>query len=275
VVEPRHLQTLESVQTLAPRMPWSELTLLAPTDTFTSARVHTYRLTNSEQKAEQASWTSRKASGIRPMQPTGPFDARGGELVLVCPSCPDAPTAADERHPHQEESAMIGNRLPTYTFRAGVLTYVFVAVATASMTAEAASAQGHVHPAPPQTQQSQGQVHQPQGHVHRATIVRLNDLGLEKGGSDSVTVLVWATGSAKVGVGAADPTPLADTLRLSSLPAITADVSEGDVHIRLMTPGRMRLGAEVSGGRAIRFTATGRHIVVLKGGVGADTITDP
>ena len=82
-------------------------------------------------------------------------------------------------------------------------------------------------------------------------------------------------GSAKVGVGDAAPTALADTLRLSSLPAITADVSEGDVHIRLMTPGRMRLGAEVSGGRAIRFTATGRHIVVLKGGVGADTITDP
>jgi len=25
----------------------------------------------------------------------------------------------------------------------------------------------------------------------------------------------------------------------------------------------------------LRFTATGRHVVVLKGGVGADTITDP
>jgi hypothetical protein len=37
----------------------------------------------------------------------------------------------------------------------------------------------------------------------------------------------------------------------------------------------MRLSAEVSGGRALRFTATGRHVVVLKGGVGADTITDP
>jgi len=68
---------------------------------------------------------------------------------------------------------------------------------------------------------------------------------------------------------------LTDTLRLSSLPAITADVSEADVHIRLLTPGRMRLGAEVTGGRALRFTATGRHVVVLKGGVGADTITDP
>jgi hypothetical protein len=170
---------------------------------------------------------------------------------------------------------MVRNRLPTHAFRAGVLTYVFAAVASASISTEAASAQGHVHPAPGQAQQPQGHVHQPQGHVHRATIVRLSALGLEKGPSDSVQVLVWASGTAKVGVGNADPTPLADTLRLSSLPAITADVSEGDVHIRLITPGRMRLGAEVSGGRAIRFTATGRHIVVLKGGVGADTITDP
>ena len=184
---------------------------------------------------------------------------------------------------------MVRDQLPTRGFRGGVLTYVFAAIAIASMTASTASAQGHVHPSPSPATPPQGHVHpspgpatQPQGHVHqpapavrRTTIVRLNALGLEKLPSDSVQVLVWATGSAKVGVGDAAPTSRADTLRLSSLPAITADVSDGDVHIRLVTPGRMRLGAEVSGGRAIRFTATGRHIVVLKGGVGADTITDP
>ena len=167
---------------------------------------------------------------------------------------------------------MIRIRMPMRALSAGVLTYVFAAVAGASMTAEAASAQSLVPP--PLTQQPLGPA-QPQAHVHRTTIVRLSALALEKLPSDSVQVLVWASGNAKVGVGSADPTALADTLRLSSLPAITADVSEGDVHIRLLTPGRMRLGAEVSGGRAIRFTATGRHIVVLKGGVGADTITDP
>jgi hypothetical protein len=155
-------------------------------------------------------------------------------------------------------------------------------VAGASLTAEVALAQEHAHQAPAPAQQPLGPVQQPLGPVQqpptlvrRTTIVRLSALGLEKPTSDSVQVLVWTSGAAKVGIGAADPTPLADTLRLASLPAITADVSEGDVHIRLVTPGRMRLGAEVSGGRAIRFTATGRHIVVLKGGVGADTITDP
>ena len=48
VVEPRHLQTLETVQRLEPGLHWSELTLLTPADTFTSARVYTYRFASSE-----------------------------------------------------------------------------------------------------------------------------------------------------------------------------------------------------------------------------------
>ena len=110
---------------------------------------------------------------------------------------------------------------------------------------------------------------------HRSVIVRINNLGVDPVTTDSVRVIVYSAGPARVGIGDAEPKLLTDTLRLSSLPAITADVSEADVHIRLLTPGRMRLGAEVTGGRALRFTATGRHVVVLKGGVGADTITDP
>jgi hypothetical protein len=155
---------------------------------------------------------------------------------------------------------MARDRLPARRYRGGVLPYLLAAVVVAVATPPVAAAQAHAHP---------------QAHAHRATIVRLTSLGLETPTPDSVQVVVWASGPARVGVGNADPTPLADTLRLSSLPSITADVSQGDVHIRLLSPGRMRLGGEVSGGRAIRFTATGRHVVILKGGVGADTITDP
>jgi hypothetical protein len=155
---------------------------------------------------------------------------------------------------------MARDRLPARRFRGGVLPYLLAGVVVAVATPPVAAAQAHAHP---------------QAHAHRATIVRLTSLGLETPTPDSVQVVVWASGPARVGVGNADPTPLADTLRLSSLPSITADVSQGDVHIRLLSPGRMRLGGEVSGGRAIRFTATGRHVVILKGGVGADTITDP
>ena len=109
----------------------------------------------------------------------------------------------------------------------------------------------------------------------RAVIVRIHNVGSAPSTSDSAQVVIYTSGSARVGVDNADPAPLTDTLRLSSLTAITADVTDGDVHIRLLSPGRMRLSADVSGGRALRFTSTGRHVVVLKGGVGADTITDP
>ena len=108
-----------------------------------------------------------------------------------------------------------------------------------------------------------------------ATIVRLTSLGLERPTSDSVQVIVYSAGPARIGVDQLDLRPLADTLRLSSLPMLAIDVSQADVHVRLLSPGRMRLAGDVLGGRAIRFTATGRHIVVLKGGLGADTITDP
>jgi len=107
------------------------------------------------------------------------------------------------------------------------------------------------------------------------TIVRLTSLGLERPTSDSVRVIVYSSGPARIGVDQLDLKPLADTLRLSSLPMLAIDVSQADVHVRLLSPGRMRLAGDVLGGRAIRFTATGRHIVVLKGGLGADTITDP
>jgi len=109
----------------------------------------------------------------------------------------------------------------------------------------------------------------------RTVTVRVNSVGVDRTTSDSMRVIVYSTGPARVGIGDAELKPLTDTLRLSSLPAITTDVSDADVHIRLLSPGRLRLSAEVTGGRALRFTATGRHVVVLKGGVGADTITDP
>jgi hypothetical protein len=109
----------------------------------------------------------------------------------------------------------------------------------------------------------------------RETIVRVTNLGLERTTSDSVRVIVYSSGPARIGVDQLELRPLTDTLRLSRLPMLAIDVSESDVHVRLMSPGRMRLAGDVTGGRAVRFTATGRHIVILKGGVGADTITDP
>jgi len=115
--------------------------------------------------------------------------------------------------------------------------------------------------------------------AHAATrmdaIVHLTELNIRDPKDAKVSVIVYASGPARVAVGAGELTPLTDTLRLSTLEPITADVSQSDVHIRLLSTGRLKVGGPVEGGRAIHLTATGRHIVLLKGGMGADTITDP
>jgi hypothetical protein len=114
-----------------------------------------------------------------------------------------------------------------------------------------------------------------QASARLESIVRLTELNIREPKDSTIRIIVYANGPARVAVGSGELAPLTDTLRLSSLPAITADVSQSDVHIRLLSSGRLKVGGPVSGGRAIHLTASGRHIVLLKGGTGADTITDP
>jgi hypothetical protein len=114
-----------------------------------------------------------------------------------------------------------------------------------------------------------------QASARLESIVRLTELNIREPKDSTISIIVYASGPARVAIGSGELAPLTDTLRLSSLPAITADVSQSDVHIRLLSSGRLKVGGPVSGGRAIHLTASGRHIVLLKGGMGADTITDP
>ena len=100
----------------------------------------------------------------------------------------------------------------------------------------------------------------------RAT-VRLTSLGLEGTGS-SVTILVFADGPARVGIGNGALATLGDTLRLSNLPSMALDVTDSDVHLRLVGSGRMSIDATVTNGAASKFSATGSELVLLKGGTG-------
>ena len=153
---------------------------------------------------------------------------------------------------------MTASRITPRLFRTALLSGAFATLSGAWMAAAPASAQ---MPA------------------RAPAIVRLTEVGIVRASAtDSaadVRIIVYASGPARIGIAGAEPAALTDTLRLSSLPAITADVSESDVHIRLLSAGRLRVGGDVTGGRAIHLTATGRHVVLLKGGIGADTITDP
>lgn len=101
----------------------------------------------------------------------------------------------------------------------------------------------------------------------KRAIVTLTSLGLE-GTGPAVTILVFADGPARIGIGNEALSPLTDTLRLSNLPSMAIDVTDSDVHLRLVGSGRMKIDARVSNGAAANFSATGSDLVVLKGGTG-------
>jgi bla regulator protein BlaR1 len=98
-------------------------------------------------------------------------------------------------------------------------------------------------------------------------IVHLTEVGLIDV-PNGFEILVFSKGVARVGIGVDAPMLLVDTLHLKTLPAITADVTDADVHIVLVGPGRISVGGNVTGGPATHVTANGKHITLLKGGIG-------
>lgn len=104
-------------------------------------------------------------------------------------------------------------------------------------------------------------------------VVRVRDLGLSSGVA-SPNILVFADPGARVALGSAEPVALGDTLHLHHLPAMTLDVTEGAVHLQLISLGTMSLGGDVTAGQSAHWAATGRHITILKGGTGVQVDCD-
>ena len=101
----------------------------------------------------------------------------------------------------------------------------------------------------------------------RRAVVHLTSVGTTNADA-STSFLVYTTDGARVGIGLDPPTARADTLRLDGLPAITADVTDGEVHIEVSGAGTIRVAGHVTGGPARRLSGAGRHIILLKGGSG-------
>ena len=100
-------------------------------------------------------------------------------------------------------------------------------------------------------------------------LVFIDSVGVATGPDSAMApILVYATGPARVGIDGRAPTPLADTLRLDRLPAMTIDVTDADVHIVYTGRGSITVGGPVIGGPATRIGASGNHIVLQKGGTG-------
>lgn len=106
------------------------------------------------------------------------------------------------------------------------------------------------------------------------TIDSVGSRGVMLGAIDNdARVLVYADGPARVGVGVAPLADLQDTLRLDRMSALTVDVTESDVHVELVgeqlpATATIAIGGSVTGGPASRVSATGRHLLLLKGGQG-------
>jgi hypothetical protein len=112
-------------------------------------------------------------------------------------------------------------------------------------------------------------------------IVRTTDVGFTGYDRTPPTILVFTTsrlfttgpasGPARVSIDGGDYQVLSprDTLRLDRLPMMSFDVTDADVHVQLVTPGRIRLKAKVAGATgANALGAQMRHIIFQKGGNG-------
>lgn len=100
-------------------------------------------------------------------------------------------------------------------------------------------------------------------------IVRTTEVGLTSYGPGDPAIIVYGTGPIRVSVEGADYRTLgaADTLRLDRLPPMAFDVTDGDAHVQLLTPGRIRLKAKVTGATGANgLGVTGHHIILRKGG---------
>lgn len=100
-------------------------------------------------------------------------------------------------------------------------------------------------------------------------IVRTIESGLTIYAPGDPTILVFASGPSRVSVDGDDfrALPPGDTLRFDRLPTLAMDVTDADVHVQLVTPGRLRLKTKVTGASgATGLGATMRHIIFKKGG---------
>jgi hypothetical protein len=106
----------------------------------------------------------------------------------------------------------------------------------------------------------------------RVTKVGTANVAVDSKGQFAGELLIYGDGPVKVGLGTAAPQVVSDTIRLKTFPAFTADVTNGDVHVELRGEGEIELAGTVSGGPAVNVSATGHHLVLLKGGTGIRTV---
>jgi bla regulator protein BlaR1 len=108
--------------------------------------------------------------------------------------------------------------------------------------------------------------------IVRATTVGTKNVAVDGRGQFAGELLIYGDGPVKIEIVNEALQIASDTVRLKTFPAFTADVTNGDVHVELRGEGEIELAGTVSGGPAVNVSATGHHLVLLKGGTGIRTV---
>ncbi len=109
-------------------------------------------------------------------------------------------------------------------------------------------------------------------------ILRVHKLGLSVpeisvSGARPMEIVIYGSGTVRLGIGTAALTDLRDTVRLAHLPAFSADVTNGELHVEIRrVAGTLELGGDATGAAMQSFSVKGRHIVLERGGTGVRAV---
>jgi hypothetical protein len=81
-------------------------------------------------------------------------------------------------------------------------------------------------------------------------------------------VMVFTSGAARIGKGRDSKSLTSDTLYLNPPGMITADVTDGDVHVVSLTGGKVTVIVNFTNSPATHATMQFKHVVIIRGGVG-------
>ncbi len=102
---------------------------------------------------------------------------------------------------------------------------------------------------------------------------RRNTVRASVSSATPTAVLVYTTGFATIGVGSSRTNQKPDSLRLITPVEVNADITSGEVHIVRSSGRSIDVSAEFEGSPAIKATATGKHVVLMRGGTGVRTLS--
>ncbi|MCE2902341.1 MAG: M56 family metallopeptidase [Gemmatimonadetes bacterium] len=174
--------------------------------------------------------------------------------------------------PLSPQASQLKQRIDAMTTRPTKHKLTTIAIMTAGAVGAAVLIAAVPAPAPELSPAPTSTVAQGAEVIVRATTVGTKNVAVDGRGQFAGELLIYGDGPVKIEIVNEALQIASDTIRLKTFPAFTADVTNGDVHVELRGEGEIELAGTVSGGPAVNVSATGHHLVLLKGGTGIRTV---